>query len=1140
MAKKKSKENSFRAVTLENVKSIWDAISASSWKTIAETGFPGNKWQSKTPTTLVGTCISHQEKTPSFYIDTAKHFAHCFGCGFHVSDPIRLAAMLLKQAYADAVLHLVSTYGPFRGISVRTIDSIREYQHRQQVKDAVAWALKTELLDAVTAYQDPSVDFDVSEYSYAKPTIEFLLSRGVPLEVIHVLPLGIAPPPRHYYTRLKTYSGKKHLDVVTEGQELLKSVIPVGPAGDVRHLGWLSYIYHVDHNTVGSFKFTAPDRSKNVSWVKDPQTPVGYFGLGIPLFTELLGKEPSATTEEVFALEGEFDALAVICPQIQSGDASRPAICFSGNTVLSLDALAHSGYDTVCYIGDWDNNGNEILRYKLQETRNMRFKIFEPPADFTTSGKDAHDAYMALGSKRFLEAIFDESSYTYSPQWALGITATELAGVAEDDIRKQVEIIGQYLSAIHNPIEKEEFVTLAAEQFDIAPDLIKRQSSPNTDEGFIEAVALQLESVYKFMFQEPTMSGRRVTAWNRKSKSTVSFDLSRAHQVQSILKADLGSIVDWVEDNVGIPPRLQPKYDDEGGMPKEPPSREVRQKVYFSTIENDVIPRLIQRYDLLMKSDMVIAGQGIHIPSENRMYIVNGNDVFALKDVNGTREWISLDAPQDEDYFFDTSAGRAWSTAVTSTEVLNNYENIDIAAYYKVAAEALGTGFRFQNHDLECQYLAAFMLAAPLSDMFEHVPWIFIHGPTNTGKSSLTQVLASQAIQRRAVCLMEHALSMDNFTVAGIKQLMKGSTLTLILDEFEVGLDTAARGEYKHFNSRNVLELLRGGISQGAKVTMGTSHGSPVTYTLRFPFVASGIHTFHKREDINRVNIVEMAVNDALLGQIKVTTPAQLLTAKYGAETIEHFRHTSTIATLQHADKIRAAYKEIKAEFSEGQHTAAGTQSRAREQLLPILAVMKVVGMDYQKFALAYTEVKTQQLANTIQMHEYDTIWERVFHTNVVNLPGEEEVGKTFTLSQIVQQPDLTHLINMTDTGVYYLPDDDYLAIVWPTAIAGPLFRGSKYGNANRPETLRAYISQDPRIIDGGLGSKRVDILRQLRMYAGMISWRDVSVIPAYHFRAEEKASGESAFQSDAIESRKNILLQNIKPADDDASMDKM
>jgi hypothetical protein len=823
-----------------------------------------------------------------------------------------------------------------------------------------------------------------------------------------------------------------------------------------------------------------------------------------------------------------------------SGDLKVPSICFSGNTVLSLDGLLSAGYDNVRYVGDWDPAGNRILRYKIKETRKLRFRIFNPPKDYASVGKDIHDAYMAFGSERILSDLLDDDNFVYAPEWCLDQVADDLSGVDSKDIRKQIELVGQYTALLNNYAEREKFIELVSLRFKISIDILKKLTSSATDEGFIEALTRAFERIYAPIYQEATTSGRRLYAWNKIAKTMQAFDLAKSTQIQSVIKADVGSVVDWVETTIGVPPALQETYDEKTDKLKPGATRLQRKKIYCNMLEDEVIPRIITRNRVPLKTDVEFLGQGVHIPDDDRMYIVNGNYIFAKKEVDGKKQWVQLTCPADQEFVFETNGGMQWSSVLTDVEALTSYPTHKrLGELVDDLSNVLDCGFRFEHHDLECQYLAAFLIAAPLCDIFEHLPWIFIHGPTNSGKSSLTQVLSSQDFKHRITTLSEHSMFMDSFTAAGIKQLMKGSKLTLVLDEFEVGL-SRRKSDPKHYQSQNVLELLRGSISQGVKITMGSRFGTPVAYSLRFPFVASGIHAFHKTEDLNRVNIIEMAINDSHLGRIKVTTPAQLILTKYTEKELEELRRLTTLTSVLNISRIRMAYRKVTREFMSGENVAPGTNPRFKQQLLPILAVLAAAGKDYKAFAREYTQVKVDVFNETVQAHEYDAIWERVMHTPVIELPSDQSENKTYTLSQLLQEPDLIRLVNLTDTGVYYLDELDIIAVVWPTALSGPLFKGSQYAKAVRPQIVRSYISQDPRVTILNKGSTKTEALRHLRNYAGMVKWSDISIIHAKHFRlSKDKPVGEEAFENKKITAPAKGVVKNIAELSD-ASGDDM
>ena len=263
-------------------------------------------------------------------------------------------------------------------------------------------------------------------------------------------------------------------------------------------------------------------------------------------------------------------------------------------------------------------------------------------------------------------------------------------------------------------------------------------------------------------------------------------------------------------------------------------------------------------------------------------------------------------------------------------------------------------------------------------------------------------------------------------------------------------------------------------------------------------------------------------------GKIKVTTPTQLIESEIGVAKLREIREQSTRIALQQLDALRKAYYEIKKEYATGSYTCPGTQSRTREQLLPILAVLKLAGRDYHTFSYDYTKAKAAQLAETMQNFEYEAIWERLLHTNAITLPGEDS-NQSYTLAQIIGDATLVPQLNLTDCGVYYLAESDYLTVVWPTALNGPLFKSTSYAKGGRASILRSFMEQDSRVLNSSTPheTKQV-IVGDLRMYAGIVSWRDITVIPCSSFRGSLAEPRATQFDNGTPSQKHTLLLEAI------------
>jgi hypothetical protein len=1091
----KKPSNKFNTDKLHN---IWHALSVETWLEILNKHKHSHGWYEKNKGDIWGQCINHSEDTASFHLVPERGFGHCFACNYHVVDPVKIVAKIMGNTYDEAFAFVVNQYGPIQGLTARTVAAARKYAKLQSTKALVVQLLNAELVDAARSYMSGSIE---AKYKYAERCLRYLIQRNIPIDILHTLPLLIVCPPGNLYDRIKEYERLTGNHISSDVQAYLEQIVPKGAGGAKSPFeGWLIFTNHLSPDSIGLFRVREPneDGGKNIFALTESEveSSIGYFGLGTPIFTPLLGTD-TAQAKSVIVVEGEFDALSGIVPQVVSGSVNHVILSAGGNSNVCLDNLVSCGFENVLYIPDWDGSGNTVFEAKLKATSKLRFRIFNPPEAFQTAGKDLHDAYMQLGAATCLQEITDLNNYLFPHEWAIQRTLDEGSDIPDNDVRAKTQLAHSYIKLLNDAAEKDSFVKSVAKALGVDEDSLRKYATPDTEEGFIELACNYLDTIYSLMYQENTLGGKRIVAWNKQARSTVIFDMARFSSIMAVFKVDLGPTVDWVDKHVGTHPDMQSLIDEDGNIIAK--SRDKKTKFYSYSLESDVLPRLIQRRQLRVKSDMLYVGQGIHAPDSRRIYVVNGNTVYKgeLTDTN-EYEWVELQVPQDEEFLFDTDSRKAWSTAISSVDDIVTTKEESLGDILDKVAETLNAGFRFVHHDLECEYLSAFLLAAPLIDLFDHVPWIFVNGPTASGKSSLNQILASSDVTKRSVSLFEHAISLDNATPAGVKQSMKGTTLALVLDEFEVGPETSH--EAKHIKCREILELIRGSMGRGARIAMGSASGQPVYWTLRFPFIASGIHTFHKQEDMNRFNVIEMATKDPAVSRIKLSSPKYLILDRYKETELRKLRESITCSLLQNVQAIAQSYKEVKKEFSSGQHTDPNTHARFREQLLPILAVMKTAGKDYIEFAGKYTAYKANRMLETTVQNKYDEIWQAILHTNALIIPGEEITRQTFTLAQILNDVHKRPTLNMMNAGVYFLQEEEMLAVVWTTALSGPLLRHTKYASYGGVEKIKAIVGQDPRVLDNTKRRQYRKLIPILSAFVGRVQWKDVTFVPLKEF----------------------------------------
>lgn len=121
-----------------------------------------------------GCCPVHQEKTPSFYVNDAKGFAHCFGCGFH-AGPIRWLTEIEGMDFLDALRQLAEAAG--LTLPERNAAAQEKAARVAGVRPALEAAQRVfaEQLGRVGAVQD------------------YLAKRGVSRELAEAFWLGLTP-----------------------------------------------------------------------------------------------------------------------------------------------------------------------------------------------------------------------------------------------------------------------------------------------------------------------------------------------------------------------------------------------------------------------------------------------------------------------------------------------------------------------------------------------------------------------------------------------------------------------------------------------------------------------------------------------------------------------------------------------------------------------------------------------------------------------------------------------------------------------------------------------------------------------------------------------------------------------------------
>ena len=172
-------------------------------------------------------CPFHQEKTPSFSVNTQKGFYHCFGCGVS-GDAIRFLMDYDNLPFPEAVEQLAA----FNGLNVPYEDDGRHYD--AQEKDHYDLGLEC-LADAAAFFHE-------AFYSdTGKAARDYLRQRHLKKQTVDTFMLGYAPA----NNALLTHLGSKY------PQQLLQDVGLIGKKDDHYYDWFRERVIFPIHNSKG-------------------------------------------------------------------------------------------------------------------------------------------------------------------------------------------------------------------------------------------------------------------------------------------------------------------------------------------------------------------------------------------------------------------------------------------------------------------------------------------------------------------------------------------------------------------------------------------------------------------------------------------------------------------------------------------------------------------------------------------------------------------------------------------------------------------------------------------------------------------------------------------------------------------------
>jgi len=272
-----------------------------------------------------GCCPFHEEKTPSFYVNDAKQFYHCFGCGAH-GDAISWMVDHVGLSFLDAIKELAA----MAGMEVPAPDPVA-------AKKAEARASLIDVTEAAQRFFAESLAAPGGAAARA-----YLARRGFAPELCRAFGFGWAPEERHALGRALGHFGEPMLEAAG-----LRAVSEAGERYD-RFRGRVMLPIHDPRGRVIAFggRILAP-REGLAKYLNSPDTEL--FDKGRTLYNLHRAAPAVRQSGRVVVVEGYMDVIALA----SAGIAEAVAPLGTALTEMQLELLWRlAEVPLLCFDGD--------------------------------------------------------------------------------------------------------------------------------------------------------------------------------------------------------------------------------------------------------------------------------------------------------------------------------------------------------------------------------------------------------------------------------------------------------------------------------------------------------------------------------------------------------------------------------------------------------------------------------------------------------------------------------------------------------------------------------------------------------------------------------------------------------------------
>ena len=389
-----------------------------------------------------GCCPFHNEKTPSFTVDSVKKFYHCFGCGVG-GDAIKFVMEMESLSYPDAISELAKknnievTYESGSGnVKIERdadLDTVRE------VYDRIA----------------STFHFFLTQNQMGREALEYIKGRGLSEETISKFKLGYAPSDR---TWLKKFLLQKNYSA----EFLSKTGLFSKNYPDIALFsGRLIFPIFDRKGEAVAFGGRILGDADGPKYLNSPELP--HYKKRETLYALNFAKKSIQQKKTVILCEGYMDVIAY--HQCGIDNAVAPL----GTSLTEQQLKILQGFaDSVLLSFDSDGAGQNATKRAILMCREFNFttKIIR-----LSGAKDPAEIMIKFGPEALTKSV---ENAILDSDFLLSKLKESYPSDSPDAKTKAALAFFSYVDSLRSDIQKESSLEQLAQSFNLAPEAVKR------------------------------------------------------------------------------------------------------------------------------------------------------------------------------------------------------------------------------------------------------------------------------------------------------------------------------------------------------------------------------------------------------------------------------------------------------------------------------------------------------------------------------------------------------------------------------------------------------------------------------------------------------------------------------------------